>query len=265
MSNLDFPFIYCNGDSFSDENYSPTLTNATYAHFLADEINGFASNKARSGSSNRRIIRTTVHDLLEHRSLNPEQETFALIGLSYELRSEIWVNGFTPKSYEESHFVTHTFSGLTDWHARLLNNEEITTDHIDQIPLYINKKFYAQYSHGRAFFYSPYAERINLLCDLIMLKSLLEKLNIKFLIFQSPPAEVLDQEYLLDFFKSQMQSDKRILDIENFSFVQWCHDNGFKTIDDNNTAISNRHYGPDAHKQFAVDFLLTHLKETGQL
>ena len=47
----------------------------------------------------------------------------------------------------------------------------------------LDKKFHDMYSQGRAYFFSTYAERINLYADLVMLKTMLESLGIDFLIF----------------------------------------------------------------------------------
>ena len=116
-----------------------------------------------------------------------------------------------------------------------------------------------KFSEGRAFFYSPYQERINLLTDLIMLRAMFEQLDIDFLIFQSPRAEKLESDYLLDFFKDQIAGDKRIMDFETFGFTDWCYEKKFTPIDMlDDPAIA--HYGPDAHAAFAEQFLIPHLK-----
>lgn len=260
---MDTRLIYCNGDSYSDEAYHPSLYNKTYASIVASELNGFALNKAISGSCNRRIIRTTVHDLIHQRELNQDQEIIALIGLSFELRGEYWIeeiNNLPDRNAEESNYVTHVFSGKTDWKSLLLINKLDDT----RLSGSIDKKYHDFYSQGRAFFYSPYAERNNLLCDLLMLRTLMESLDIKFLVFQSPAAETLDNEYLVDFFKTRLYQDPRFFDLEKFSFVQWCADNKFKTLDCHDRP-EIAHYGPDAHEAFARQVLLPKLKETNQL
>lgn len=260
---MNLPLIYCNGDSYSDEAYHPSLYNKTYASVVAAELNGFAINKAIRGSCNRRIIRTTVHDLIHQRELNQDQEIIALIGLSFELRNEYWVeeiNSLPNRTAEESNFVSHVFSSKSDWKSLLLFNSLEDT----RVSGLIDKKYHDFYSQGRAFFYSPYAERNNLLCDLLMLKALMESLKIKFLVFQSPPAETLASEYLVDFFKTRLYQDERFFDLEKFSFVEWCADNKFKPLDYPNR-LEIAHYGTDAHEQFAKQVLLPKLKETNQL
>jgi hypothetical protein len=256
---MDFPLIYCNGDSYTDETYHPTLRGNTYVNFVANELNGFAINAAISGSCNRRIIRTTLHDVITQRHLNPTQKIIALIGLSFELRSEIWIDDIeNTRSAEESNFRTHTFSKQLNWRENLLADHSV--DSLN--PHKQNEKFFKKFSEGRAFFFSPYAERINLLADLVMLRSLFESLNIEFLVFQSPRAEKLESDYLLDFFKKQIFDDERFIDFETFGFADWCHKQNFTTIDPIDMfppAIA--HYGPDAHEAFAKQIIIPKLQE----
>ena len=254
---MDFPLIYCNGDSYVAPNYHSTLKNTVWPDFVAKTCNGFVLNKAINGSSNRRIIRTTVHDIIQQRQLNPTQQIIALIGLSFELRSEIWVdNPMDTRPPEETNFRTHTFSGQPNWLENLLGNHDIDTPNEHNLP----RKFLDKYSQGRAFFYSPYAERINLLTDLIMLRSLLDSLQVDFLIFQHPVAETLESDYLLDFLKEQISSDSRFFDFEKFGFPGWCHKQGFVPLDSLDSPEIG-HYGPDAHRAFAEQILVPKLKE----
>ena len=253
---VDIPLIYCNGDSYSNELYHRSLVKSVYANILAEQTGGFVINKAINGSCNRRIIRTTIHDVVQQRQLNPTQQIIALIGLTFELRSELWVDNLLSTVPEESNFITHQFSKQINWKENLLANKNIGTENNHQL----DDVFYKGYSRGRAYFYSPYAERINLLTDLLMLKSLLDSLNIDFLIFQSPKAEKLQSDYLLDFLKQQVYNDNRISDLEEFGFVDWCCENQFVPLDFlDRTRIG--HYGPEAHRAFAEQFLIPKLHE----
>jgi hypothetical protein len=128
----------------------------------------------------------------------------------------------------------------------------------------VKNKFYDQYSRGRAYFYSPYAERINLLADLIMLTSVLNSHNVKFLIFQTGLNEKLDSDYLLDFFKDQISSNSWILDLEKFGFCKWCADEKFTPLDYLDRPEIG-HPGPDGHRAFAKQILIPKLKELGIL
>jgi hypothetical protein len=256
-----FPLIYCNGDSYSDHCYHPALLNNTYANFVAEKCNGFVINSAISGSCNRRIIRTTLHDMILQRKLNPAQKIIALVGLSFDIRSEIWINDIESTKPEESNFKSHRFSNQVDWRENLLAGKRIDTPPSNEK---IDNKFYNEFSRGRAYFYSPYAERINLLADLIMLKSTLDSLNIKFLIFQSPMMQKLESDYLLDFFKDQVSADSNIFDLETFSFCNWCLSKNFVPLDFLDRPEIG-HYGPEAHRAFAEQILVPRLKELSVL
>jgi len=252
---MSFPLIYCNGDSYSDENYAEILQGRTYANIVGQYCNAFVINNAIVGSCNRRIVRSSLHDLILQRQINPDQKIIALIGLSFEIRSELWVDRLDcAHSPEESNFKSHTFSGQIGWRENLLAGRDIETPNKHKL----ESTFYKQYSRGRAFFYSPYAERINLLADLIMLKSTLDNIGVDFLIFQSPKAEQLQAEYLLDFFRNQLSTDDRFFDLEQFGFCNWCWENGFTPLDCLDRPMIG-HYGPDAHKAFAELVLLPRL------
>ena len=191
--------------------------------------------------------------------VNPDQEIIALICLSFELRGELWVDELPAGTPAESQFVTHRFSEQNDWRENLLTGRSIDTPNQYKLPA----KFYRQYSEGRAFFYSPYAERINLLCDLVMLRAVLESLDVKFLVFQGPPAERLETEYLKNFFLEQLAEDPRFFDLEEFGFVAWCASNKFEPLDMKDQPFI-AHYGPDAHQAFAEQVLIPKLKELYQ-
>ena len=252
----DIPLIYCNGDSYSNENYHPSLLGKTYANVIGNLCNGFVINSAISGSCNRRIIRSSLHDLMLQRELNPAQKIIALINLSFELRSELWADNLQVTQPPESNFVAHTFSKQTNWRENLLAGKDIDAPNRYNL----DAKFYDKFSQGRAYFFSPYAERINLLTDLIMLKSTLEQLNIDFLIFQGPVAEKLESDYLLDFFKKHIDNDTRIFNLETFGFCHWAHTQGFVPLDFLDRPTIG-HYGPDAHQAFATTVLIPKLKE----
>jgi hypothetical protein len=253
----NFSLVYCNGDSYSDHHFHPTLLNNTYVNVVANYCQGFAINSAISGSCNRRIIRTTLHDMILQRKLNPTQQIIALIGLSFEIRSEIWIDSETSHKPEESNFKTHAFTHQVDWRDRLLAGNSIDTPPLKQK---VEPKFYNEFSRGRAYFYSPYAERINLLADLIMLTSVLNSLDVKFLIFQSPLPQKLESDYLLDFFKAQLSDNPNIFDLETFAFCNWCLSKNFVPLDFLDRPEIG-HHGPSAHRAFAEQILIPKLKE----
>lgn len=237
---MDFPLVYANGCSYS----TPGKTRKVHANYVADQVNGFLINNSIPGSCNRRIIRTSLYDIIEQKKINPTQKLIALISLTFELRSELWLENRVAVKEQESNFVTHTFAG-----------------HYPEIP---HTKFSEKYSEGRAYYYSAYAERINLLTDLIMFTAICNKYNVNYLIFQAPMAEKLEEEHLLDFFKKEIMKDTRILDLETFGFLDWACEKNFIPLDRLDSPEIG-HYNSDAHEAFAQQVLMPKLEETGQL
>lgn len=263
---LDFPFVYCNGDSYSDPDYRPDLNSQTYAHVIAERIGGFAMNKARSGSCNKRIMRVALHDLIQQKTLNPKQPIVALLGLTYELRDEIWIDNHRDFDHaEESNFFRFQVALDISWRQQLLNNIFSRSNLITRIAdiLGSHRSFLEKYQQGRAFFYSPYQERISLYMQLYFMIEWCKQHDINVLMFCAAPSfEPLEQEYLKDFFGSNL--DKRhFLDFEKFSMCEWCRSQGFVPYE-NDRDIDNGHYGPDAHKAFG-DFLISELQERNLL
>ena len=250
----DFPLIYCNGDSYSADSCHPTLNKKTYSHIVGKHLDGFVINNSVPGSCNRRIIRTSVHDLVHERRLNPDQQIIALIGLSFEIRSELWNENKKTSTPSESNFENFYFTKELNWRDMLLKGMDIAFNKHRS-----DQGFFDKVSQGRAYYYSPYAERANLLCDLLMFQSLMQQLNIKFLVFQSPIAEKLESEYLIDFFKSNLNS-KNFLDFETFGFVNWCNQQGFEPLDYKDRPEIG-HYGIDAHRAFAEQILIPQLEK----
>ena len=250
----DFPLIYCNGDSYSADSCHPTLNKKTYSHIVGKHLDGFVMNNSVPGSCNRRIIRTSVHDLVHERRLNPDQQIIALIGLSFEIRSELWNENKKTSTPSESNFENFYFTKELNWRDMLLKGMDIAFNKHRS-----DQGFFDKISQGRAYYYSPYAERANLLCDLLMFQSLMQQLNIKFLVFQSPIAEKLESEYLIDFFKSNLNS-KNFLDFETFGFVNWCYQQGFEPLDFKDRPEIG-HYGIDAHRAFAEQILIPQLEK----
>ena len=261
---MDLPLIYCNGCSYSTkiENHK------VHADYVGEALKGFVLNNSISGSCNRRIIRTSLYDILKQRKLNPKQKIIAFISLTFELRTDLWLEDITPTVPEESNFTSHQFSGLPAWKERLLSGKSLgkgMTNGVDKIENDMNhSKYFTKLNEGKAFYYSPYAERINLLADLIMFTSVCEKHYIDYLIFQGPKAEKLENEHLLDTFKDVVASDPQIFDLEEFGFCDWAMEHKFIPIDSlEHPAIG--HYKSDAHKAFAEQILIPKLKETGQI
>lgn len=80
--------LWVNGDSHTAGTYSPANVDYPFSKQIANRLNLNYTNIAKAGSSNNRIIRTTVEALPD---LNPS-ETFILIGWSSWERTEWYWN-----------------------------------------------------------------------------------------------------------------------------------------------------------------------------
>jgi hypothetical protein len=263
-----FPLVYCNGDSYSNNNYHESLRKSTYDFIVADALNGFNINNAVSGSCNRRIIRTSVADLVEQREINPSQRIIALIGLTFDMRFEFWNEKFlkTPlhqindtNSVFEGDFLSLQFTTMPNWFSVLRKGIRI-----QKLPkntdINFKKKFFDMLNNVTAFFFNPSAEVINLFCDLIMFRALLDTLNIEFLIFNCAPTDVTyTDNALIEHFSKIVFKDSRFIKFnEGFSFCSYLADKKFVPLDSvHNPSIG--HFGSDAHEHFAKTILLPRL------
>ena len=254
---MTYALIYANGCSYS----TPFNGVRVHADYVKENLNAFLINNSIRGSCNRRIIRTSIYDIIEQRKINPSQKIIALISLSLELRSELWLEDHKPINAQESNFISHSFMPNKDWRTRLFKGILLKVSSSVKIPY---SKFLNQYTNARAHFYSPYAERINLLTDLLAFTAICEKYNINYLIFQAPKADKLENEHLLDFLKAQLYNDPRVFNLETFGFLDWAYNQKFKPIDMLDTPLI-AHYNSDAHEAFANEILIPKLAETGQI
>jgi len=256
---MDFPLIYANGCSYSNPDFTKDKVHADY---VGEALKGFVLNKSITGSCNRRIIRSSLYDIIKQRKLNPKQKIITIISLTFELRSELWVEDKKTEKSQESNFVTHHFSKRLDWKERLFSGKSLSDGPPNlKLP---SSRFLDYYDQGRAYFFSPYAERINLLADLVMFTAVCEKHNINYLIFQAPKAEKLVKEHLLNSFKNEVTNNPQIFDLEKFGFLNWAHNQKFIPHDMLDTPEIG-HYNSDAHEAFAKQVLLPKLEETGQI
>ena len=261
---MNNPLIYANGCSFSAETYHPSLLGKTYVNFVADHCGGFAMNKALPGSCNRRITRITVHDMIHQRKLNPDQQIVALIQLTTTIRSEVWVDNKTTTVPEESNLVSFQFANNLDWKEKLLQGLGFNAAQWPVKKHGLSKKYWDKLTEGLAYFHNDYAECINLFCDLIMLRLLLESLNVDFIFFAGPQMQKFESDYLLDFFRNQLQHDQRYIDMESFGFCSWSAGQNFVPLDLDPNPL-NGHYGSDAHESFAKQILIPKLEKLGVL
>jgi hypothetical protein len=87
-----FDCLVVNGDSYSAQNLN---INAVYADVLGDNLNLPVINLAFPGSSNDRILRSTIEQALELKQQN--KNPLVIIGWSFIRRLEVWYYGDNPR------------------------------------------------------------------------------------------------------------------------------------------------------------------------
>jgi hypothetical protein len=217
--------LYVNGDSYS-ESYTP------YSKFLAERLNVPVTNHAIRGSSNDRIIRSTIEYILS----NPPKDTLFLIGFSFITREELWAS-----NYKNIRVIdTQPGSRFTTIQTLLTKDlDNSTKEKIANID--INKNV------------------IHFYYNLYMLSRLIKSLNYNYLFFSAANNTDwgdMDWDFLstLGVYKA-INSDPNIVNIHNFSIPGWAKEN---KIDHSETG----HLYQDGHKKFA-DYLVDQLKIKG--
>ncbi|CAB4138125.1 hypothetical protein UFOVP328_318 [uncultured Caudovirales phage] len=219
--------LYCNSDSYgvcSD-------TDMRYSEFLGELLNvDHVINNGLGGACNRRILRTTVRDLLELKAQHPEQDILAVICLGSLIRNEWWNPDAVPGTNNDGHYQSFQIHG---------------TD-------YKNQPF-VRYANEWYRLYDDEAEQTNLLMELTLLTGWLELNQIKYIMFAGNSLTYKKLDYSDVFirdFANNIFSNPRILNINDFSFVKYCIDRGHHPYD-YDLWMNNGHHGESAHKDFA--------------
>jgi hypothetical protein len=197
-------------------------------------------NNGLSGACNSRIIRTTVRDILDIRQYNNDQ-ILAVICLGSLIRNEWWNPDKT------------LLDGVNDGH---FESFQIHGSANHQLPFYR----YAQewYRH-----YDDEAEQTNFMMQLTMLTSFLKQQKVDYIVFVGNNITYKPLDYRADFIKNfaeYVRNDPNILDLNNFSFTQYCLQQQYIPFDKDQWGIHG-HHGELAHQDFAK-FLFAHYNKT---
>lgn len=218
--------IYINGDSYSVHPNS-------YGKIIGNKLNLQVTNHAIPGSSNDRIIRSTIEYLLINKA--SAENLLVIIGFSFITREEIWVD-----TNKQIH-LTDTIAG-----SRFTTFQRLMDGDIESIEKekFINTDINGQVIH---FYYKLY-----------MLISLLKSMNCKYLIFSAAdnsdwPKLKWDFLKKLKIYEEISKEENIIGNIHEFSIPKWAKQNNLSTS-------HTGHMNDDGHAKFA-DFLLEKIKE----
>jgi len=238
--------IYVNGDSYSCISDGLRYSEVLGEHFKCDVINS-----AIAGSSNNRIIRTSIRELIQLRKQH--DEIFAIISVSFPLRTELWDTDLSDNRFiNDGEFTSFQTSQTKHWFQAGGN--------------YGHSK-YKDYINQWLRWYNIEAETVKLLQEIILLASWCKQNNIRYVIFSGALQEPVDitAPFICDFY-DEMSNDKNIINIFQDSFTAWCVRHGHKPIDNFTQEIHGRtydigHHGEQAHRAFANYLMENYLHE----
>lgn len=226
--------LYCNSDSYG----VMSTTKNRYSEYLGSLLQADTIiNNGLIGSCNSRILRTTVRDILDIRKHNNNQ-ILAVICLGSMIRNEWWnIDKILPEGFSDGHFESFQIHGIA------LN---------EQLPYY-------QFAQEWYRHYDDEAEQTNFFKELVMLSSFFKQQKVDYIIFAGNNSTYKTLDYQCPFiesFASYIAADPNILDLNNFSFTQYCLNQQHIPFDKEQWGVHG-HHGELAHQEFAK-FLFNH-------
>jgi hypothetical protein len=242
--------VYSNSCSFGVPTRQPV-----YANWVADHFNAKLVNKGKVGSCNRRIIRTSVRDLLDLKKQH--DEILCLIGLTFISRTELWQPNIPADSNDGNfHSISVDFkkfswvNGLIDtWVPDIhLHAPTEIAEYYKQWLLHMNKE----------------AIITELATDIIMFLNFCQNQNIKLLMWSNTqiwPAEpeVAVNDMFLQSLCQTIVDHNAIINPWQFSFKDYALQHGYRPFDEDIFG-DDGHPDGQAHK-FFTQYLLDYIKE----
>jgi hypothetical protein len=226
-----------------------------YSDHVARKFSATLINRGLGGSCNRRIIRSSLRDLIE---LEDKSNVVALIGLTFISRTELWQPWLTPKTNDGHFFTIKTDHKKINWGVSGLIDTFIPDMH-----QYTDHRIQDYYKNWLLHYY-PEAVMTDLLADIIMFCGWADQQRIKYVIFSN--VDVLPGSdkvgYTSPFIQSlqqQILNNKNIINPWEFSFGTFALAQGLQPKD---YAVykNHGHPGAKAHKLFS-EILINHLQK----
>lgn len=240
--------IYVNGCS-----YTKSSTGNSVVEFLSEKMQLSFVNNSIAGSSNERILRSSMRDLISLKS--EHEEVYAVIGLSFIFRSCVWDPEGQPdkwKNQNDGEFASYQFFTGQNWVEEFLFKKTISKDIPDSVK---------HYGKEWVRLYDPEAILTNLLWTVVMFSSWCEQNNIKYCIFFSPPMEEhidINAPFIKPFV-DEINQKKNIIDLFNFSFLGLCDEHDLIGFDADKFG-KNAHQGEEGHELLANFLYENYLK-----
>lgn len=242
--------VYSNSCSFGTKQ-----EHLIYSELVADAFSASLVNAGKPGSCNRRIVRTSLRDLIDLKNKN--NEILCLVGLSFISRTELWQPSIPAVSNDgnfHSLAVDHT---KFKWTQGLVDTQ-ITDIHL-AAPTQV-QEYYKQW----LLHMSKEAIITDTIADIIMLKDFCLQNNINILIWSNTQIwpsepEVATSDVFLKDFVEYISASKHIINPWKFSFQQYAIEQGYRPKDEHLYGLTG-HPGETAHRDFA-NFLINYIKQ----
>ena len=208
---MNSDILYVNGDSFTAEDWTVKDRPLVWPDYLSHIINLELCNSAIIGSSNVRIFRRSISDIIQF--LNNGKTPLVLIGLSFIRRQEVWEENIFCCDREHPFDKNGSLSGPTTLDKAVKRASGYNLD-------YYKTKILIEVTDVKNMVLDFYME-------LFLFVSWLEKNNLNYYIFsaanntyESPDNH--DYAFLKEFnFFNEIIHNPKIDDLHNFSFVNW--------------------------------------------
>jgi len=245
--------VYANGCSFGLPIGEEKIS---YSRIIANDFNAQLISKHRAGSGNRRLIRTSLRDLIDLKKQTNEK-ILALIGLSFFFRTELWQPNL-PATDNDGHF-----SPVFTVPPPIKSKDQYYTRNIDEVYQNTNvdvRDWYKQW----VLWQNKESLLTEQLSDIIMFSSFCQQHNIEYLIWNNadlwPSKPDVDRnDIFIKSFADYALTHTKLIDPWEFAFLPWALAQGLEPIDKEYYSEYG-HPGPEAHKRLA-NFLLTKIEE----
>lgn len=243
--------VYSNSCSFG----APGQGHKTYSDYVASAYSATLINRGIPGSCNRRIIRTTLRDLVELK--NTDKKILALIGLTFISRTELWQPWISAVD-NDGHFSSIQIAhNKINWGGKGLIETIVPNVHK------LSDSRVQEYYKNWLLHFHPESAVTELLADIIMFCGWADSKKIQYLIFSNVDVLPGDDKVgydspFIQTLREEIISNKFIINPWTFSFGGYSLEQGLLPKD-YHLYNKHGHPGEHAHKQFS-EFLLENLK-----
>jgi len=237
--------VYSNSCSFGYTN-GPKA----YPELIAKHLGARIINNGMHGSCNRRIIRTSLRDLLELRQTT-DDHILALIGLTMLSRTEKW-QPWLNQNHSDGDFASIRIdSSRFNW------TNGLNTEHKD-VWKYADKNLRNYYKEW-LLLYDPEERVVELLADIVMFVKWAHANNIDCLVFNNMEClPIMDHAPFLNTFTSTLENCNNVIDLSKFSFKNYALSLGHIPYDFE-TYGNDGHPNQQAHVDFAEHLIVKYI------